>query len=224
MEVIIIVVVGFLIIGPDRLPGVMKEIRAVRLAIKNAVADARKQIDGELGEDLREFSEPIKEFSEPFRQFNSYRSMGAKGFIAKTLFDDDTTDLDATKDAIDKPLQTMRTTTPQRAIQDYFAAENTSSAKNADDASSPRKSGAGSQASGTSGEKQNQGREGSTIASSPLSSQEPVDDQGPVEGQGKATGKPEKSGAESGEGKPQQHPFDGKKPVYGSWSGFDEVL
>ena len=42
MEVIIIVVVGFLIIGPDRLPGVMKEIRAVRLAIKNAVADARK--------------------------------------------------------------------------------------------------------------------------------------------------------------------------------------
>ena len=58
MEVIIIVVVGFLIIGPDRLPGVMKEIRAVRLAIKNAVADARKQIDGELGEDLREFRTP----------------------------------------------------------------------------------------------------------------------------------------------------------------------
>ena len=52
MEVIIIVVVGFLIIGPDRLPGVMKEIRAVRLAIKNAVADARKQIDGELGEEF----------------------------------------------------------------------------------------------------------------------------------------------------------------------------
>ena len=159
MEIIIIVVVGFLIIGPDRLPGVMKEIRAVRLAIKNAVADARKQIDGELGEDLREFSEPIKEFSEPLRQFNSYRSMGAKGFVAKALFDNDTTDLDATKDAIDKPLQTMRTTTPQRAIQDYFAADKSSSAKNADDATSTVNSGAGSSASVPSVEKHNQGSE-----------------------------------------------------------------
>lgn len=207
MEVIIIVVVGFLIIGPDRLPGVMKEIRAVRLAIKNAVADARKQIDGELGEDLREFSEPIKEFSEPLRQFNSYRSMGAKGFIAKALFDDDTTDLDATKDAIDKPLQTMRTTTPQRAIQDCFAADKPSSTKNADDASSTTKSAAGSSASVPSVEKHNQGSEGSDAVSSHS------DSQGRDSGRGTATGEP---------GKEQS--TDAKKPVYGSWSGFDEVL
>lgn len=211
MEVIIIVVVGFLIIGPDRLPGVMKEIRAVRLAIKNAVADARKQIDGELGEDLREFSEPIKEFSEPLRQFNSYRSMGAKGFIAKALFDDDTSDLDATKEAIDKPLQTMRTTTPQRAIQDYFAADNPSSAKTADDASSPTNSGAESRASGASEEAQNQGSEASSVASSPSSPQKPEGSQAAATGG-------------SGNGESQQHSADGKKPVYGSWSGFDEVL
>ena len=208
MEIIIIVVVGFLIIGPDRLPGVMKEIRAVRLAIKNAVADARKQIDGELGEDLREFSEPIKEFSEPLRQFNSYRSMGAKGFIAKALFDDDTTDLDATKDAIDKPLQTMRTTTPQRAIQDCFAADKPSSTKNADDASSTTKSAAGSSASVPSVEKHNQGSEGSDAVSYHS------DSQGRDSGRGTATGEP---------GKEQS--TDAKKPVYGcSWSGFDEVL
>lgn len=207
MEVIIIVVVGFLIIGPDRLPGVMKEIRAVRLAIKNAVADARKQIDGELGEDLREFSEPIKEFSEPLRQFNSYRSMGAKGFIAKALFDDDTTDLDATKDAIDKPLQTMRTTTPQRAIQDYFAADNPSSTKDADDATSTVKSGAGSSASGASVEKHDQGSGGSDAVSSHSESQ---DRDG---GQATAPGEAGKEQA-----------TDAKKPAYGSWSGFDEVL
>ncbi|MBY0795565.1 twin-arginine translocase TatA/TatE family subunit [Corynebacterium parakroppenstedtii] len=207
MEVIIIVVVGFLIIGPDRLPGVMKEIRAVRLAIKNAVADARKQIDGELGEDLREFSEPIKEFREPLRQFNSYRSMGAKGFIAKALFDDDTTDLDATKDAIEKPLQTMRTTTPQRAIQDYFAADNPSSAKDADDATSTAESGAGSQASSVSVEKRSQGGGGSDAVSAHSGSQ------GREGGQGTVTGEP---------GKEQS--TDAKKPVYGSWSGFDEVL
>ena len=207
MEVIIIVVVGFLIIGPDRLPGVMKEIRAVRLAIKNAVADARKQIDGELGEDLREFSEPIKEFREPLRQFNSYRSMGAKGFIAKALFDDDTTDLDATKDAIEKPLQTIRTTTPQRAIQDYFAADNPSSAKDADDATSTAESGAGSQASSVSMEKRSQGGGGSDAVSAHSGSQ------GREGGQGTVTGEP---------GKEQS--TDAKKPVYGSWSGFDEVL
>ena len=207
MEVIIIVVVGFLIIGPDRLPGVMKEIRAVRLAIKNAVADARKQIDGELGEDLREFSEPIKEFREPLRQFNSYRSMGAKGFIAKALFDDDTTDLDATKDAIEKPLQTIRTTTPQRAIQDYFAADNPSSAKDADDATSTAESGAGSQASSVSVEKRSQVGGGSDAVSAHSGSQ------GREGGQGTVTGEP---------GKEQS--TDAKKPVYGSWSGFDEVL
>lgn len=208
MEVIIIVVVGFLIIGPDRLPGVMKEIRAVRLAIKNAVADARKQIDGELGEDLREFSEPIKEFREPLRQFNSYRSMGAKGFIAKALFDDDTTDLDATKDAIEKPLQTIRTTTPQRAIQDYFAADNPSSAKDADDATSTAESGAGSQASSVSVEKRSQGGGGSDAVSAHSGSQ------GREGGQGTVTG--EEPGKEQS--------TDAKKPVYGSWSGFDEVL
>ena len=207
MEVIIIVVVGFLIIGPDRLPGVMKEIRAVRLAIKNAVADARKQIDGELGEDLREFSEPIKEFREPLRQFNSYRSMGAKGFIAKALFDDDTTDLDATKDAIEKPLQTIRTPPPQRAIQDYFAADNPSSAKDADDATSTAESGAGSQASSVSVEKRSQGGGGSDAVSAHSGSQ------GREGGQGTVTGEP---------GKEQS--TDAKKPVYGSWSGFDEVL
>ena len=207
MEVIIIVVVGFLIIGPDRLPGVMKEIRAVRLAIKNAVADARKQIDGELGEDLREFSEPIKEFSEPLRQFNSYRSMGAKGFIAKALFDDDTTDLDATKDAIDKPLQTMRTTTPQRAIQDYFAADNPSSTKDVDDATLTVKSGAGSSASGASVEKHDQGSGGSDAASSHSESQ---DRDG---GQSTAPGEAGKEQA-----------TDAKKPAYCRWSGFDEVL
>ena len=187
MEVIIIVVVGFLIIGPDRLPGVMKEIRAVRLAIKNAVADARKQIDGELGEDLREFSEPIKEFREPLRQFNSYRSMGAKGFIAKALFDDDTTDLDATKDAIEKPLQTIRTTTPQRAIQDYFAADNPSSAKDADDATSTAESGAGSQASSVSVEKRSQGGGGSDAVSAHSGSQGREGGQGTVTGARKGT-------------------------------------
>ncbi|MEJ4112768.1 twin-arginine translocase TatA/TatE family subunit [Corynebacterium kroppenstedtii] len=124
MEVIIIAVVGFLVIGPDRLPGVMKEIRAIRLAIKNALADARKQLDGEFGDDLREFSEPIKEFSQPLRQFNSYRTLGAKGFIAKTLFDDDTHDRDETQDTIDKPVETTRTTTPRQTIHDYFAAPN----------------------------------------------------------------------------------------------------
>ncbi len=218
MEVIIIVVVGFLIIGPDRLPGVMKEIRAVRLAIKNAVADARKQIDGELGEDLREFSEPIKEFSEPLRQFNSYRSMGAKGFIAKTLFDDDTTNLDTTKDAIDKPLQTMRTTTPQRAIQDYFAAESPSSTKNADDVTSTTNSGAGSRASGTSGGEPNHGSDDRDAVNCHSGTQ---DQDG---GQRTATEGPRKSVPNSAGVEPQQQSTDGKKPVYGSWSGFDEVL
>lgn len=81
-EILVLLIVGLLLIGPERLPHLIKEVRAVLLAARNAVTQAREQLDGELGEDFKEFSKPL-------RELNSVRHMGAKGFITKTLLDGD---------------------------------------------------------------------------------------------------------------------------------------
>lgn len=81
-EFFVLLVVGLLVIGPERLPGLIKEVRAVLLAIRNAVGQAREQLDSEFGDELKQFSRPIAEL-------NTVRQMGAKGFITKTLLDGD---------------------------------------------------------------------------------------------------------------------------------------
>ncbi|MBC2681918.1 Sec-independent protein translocase TatB [Corynebacterium sp. 4HC-13] len=94
-EVLVLLVVGLLVIGPERLPGLIKEVRAVLLAFRNAVSEARAQLDGEFGEEMKQFSKPLAEL-------NSVRQMGAKGFLTKTLLDGD-----------DSFLESMGSTTQQ---------------------------------------------------------------------------------------------------------------
>ncbi|WJY73107.1 sec-independent translocase [Corynebacterium auriscanis] len=104
VELAIIFVVALLVIGPERLPGLIKELRAIMLAIRNAVGEARQQLDGEFGEEIREFSKPLAEL-------NSVRQMGARGFITKTLFDGDEsylTSLDDTKNQFRDTVETIR--------------------------------------------------------------------------------------------------------------------
>ena len=105
-EVLVLLIVALFLIGPERLPGLIKEVRAMLLAVRKAVSQAKEQIDGELGEDFKEFSKPLQEL-------NSVRQMGAKGFITKTLLDDDDSfltsfnetkqDVKDTVDAVRKP-------------------------------------------------------------------------------------------------------------------------
>ena len=92
-EILVLLIVGFLLIGPERLPGLIKEVQAIILAIRNAVGQAKEQLDGEFGDEFKQFSKPLAEL-------NNVRQMGARGFITKTLLDgDDTflTSLDSTK-------------------------------------------------------------------------------------------------------------------------------
>lgn len=105
-EVLVLLIVGLLVIGPERLPGLIREVRAVLLAIRNAVGEARQQLDGEFGEEIKQFSKPIAEL-------NTVRQMGAKGFITKTLLDGDDSfltsfestaqDVRSTVDSVRKP-------------------------------------------------------------------------------------------------------------------------
>lgn len=103
-EILVILVVGLLVIGPERLPGLINEARAVLLAIRKAVGEAREQLDGEFGDEIKQFSKPLAEL-------NNVRQMGAKGFITKTLLDGDDsllTSLDSTKKDVEDTVNTVR--------------------------------------------------------------------------------------------------------------------
>ncbi|HIW90098.1 MAG TPA: Sec-independent protein translocase protein TatB [Candidatus Corynebacterium avicola] len=131
-EVLIILVVGIVVVGPERLPRMINDVKALLLAARRTIANARKEFDDDFGEDLEEFRKPLE-------QLNSVRQMGARGFITKTLLDDDDsmlTDLESsarevttaakgTADAVRHPGRTLRSQVQEdyRADKDRKAEE-----------------------------------------------------------------------------------------------------
>ena len=81
-KILVIGLIALFLVGPERLPGLIKEARAVLLAARNAVAEARQQ----LGEG---FGDEIEEIRKPLQQLGAVRQMGAKGLITRTLLDGD---------------------------------------------------------------------------------------------------------------------------------------
>ena len=98
-------IIGLIVIGPERLPGVIQDVRAAIFAARKAINNAKKELNGEfddLGADLAEFQKPIS-------QITSIRTMGPKAALGKVLFDDDPEVMDML-DPKTKP--TDQTTTP----------------------------------------------------------------------------------------------------------------
>ncbi len=83
-EIFVILVFGFIIVGPERLPELIKDVRAAIYAARKAINNARKELDGTLGD----------EFKEPLSTVAQMRKMTPKGMLSKALFDDDETFLD----------------------------------------------------------------------------------------------------------------------------------
>lgn len=126
VELAIIFVVALLVIGPERLPGLIKEVRAILLAVRNAVGEARQQLDGEFGEEIREFSKPLAEL-------NNVRQMGARGFITKTLFDGDESylnSLDETKNQFRDTVESVRQPSLRDALRGAGAGSATGATSN----------------------------------------------------------------------------------------------
>ncbi|AWB82153.1 Sec-independent protein translocase TatB [Corynebacterium yudongzhengii] len=86
-EILVLLVVILIIIGPERLPGVIKDVRAAIFAARRAIANARAELDGTLGDDLKEFREPLSQAAE-------WSRMGPRRAITKALFDGDESALD----------------------------------------------------------------------------------------------------------------------------------
>ena len=81
-EILILVIVGIIVVGPERLPRIITDVKAMIHAARGAITSAKE----ELGDD---FKEDFEDFRKPLSQINDMRRMGARGLVSKALLDDD---------------------------------------------------------------------------------------------------------------------------------------
>lgn len=80
-EIFVVVIVGLIIIGPERLPGVIEDVRAAIFAARRAINNAKAELNGEF--------EGMDELRAPINTVTEYAAMGPKRAIAKVLFDEE---------------------------------------------------------------------------------------------------------------------------------------
>ncbi|CAB0503006.1 Sec-independent protein translocase TatB [Corynebacterium diphtheriae] len=81
-EIFTVLILGLIIIGPERLPKVIEDVRAAIYAAKKAINNAKEELNGNLGTEFDEFREPINKIA-------SIQRMGPKAVLTKALFDED---------------------------------------------------------------------------------------------------------------------------------------
>ncbi|HIX79776.1 MAG TPA: Sec-independent protein translocase TatB [Candidatus Corynebacterium faecipullorum] len=85
VEIFVIVLLGLVIIGPERLPGVIMDVRAAIYAARKAIANAKAELNGEMSGLGAEFDD----LRVPLSQAAEWTRMGPRGVITKALFDGD---------------------------------------------------------------------------------------------------------------------------------------
>lgn len=83
-EIFFILIIGLIVIGPERLPSVVEDVRAAIYAAKKAINNAKAELNGEL--------EGFEEFKQPINTVSQYAAMGPRRAMAKVLFEDDAVD------------------------------------------------------------------------------------------------------------------------------------
>lgn len=81
-EILVLIIVGIIVVGPERLPRIITDVKAMIHAARGAITSAKE----ELGDD---FKEDFEDFRKPLSQINDMRRMGARGLVSKALLDDD---------------------------------------------------------------------------------------------------------------------------------------
>jgi len=84
-EIFVIVVLGIIVIGPERMPEVIKDVRAAIYAARKAINNAKAELNGEMGSITSEFDD----IRGPLTQAAQWTRLGPKGAITKALFDGD---------------------------------------------------------------------------------------------------------------------------------------
>ena len=84
-EIFVIVLLGIIVIGPERMPEVIKDVRAAIYAARKAINNAKAELNGEMGSITSEFDD----IRGPLTQAAQWTRRGPKGAITKALFDGD---------------------------------------------------------------------------------------------------------------------------------------
>lgn len=153
-EVFVLFIVGLVVIGPERLPRVIQDVKATLLAMRTAINNAKRSLNNELGTDFSEISKPLSDLA-------ALQRMGPKAMITKTLFDGDNSMLDSLnpkkilEDDSTKPKTTTETPTttpvetspdvtpPTQAPSTTIAKSAAQSSKNEEKSSTQKKTSAG---------------------------------------------------------------------------------
>lgn len=107
-EIFFILIVGLIVIGPERLPGVIEDVRAALFAARRAINNAKAELNGELGDMGAEFDQ----LRQPLSQLATIKGLGPKTAITKALFDGD----ESYVDSLD-PKKIMEDDTQQQNVQ-----------------------------------------------------------------------------------------------------------
>lgn len=81
-EIFAVLIIGMIVIGPERLPRIIEDVRAAIFAARKAINQAKAELNGEFGEEFDELRKPLNQIAQIQR-------MGPRGMIAKALFDGD---------------------------------------------------------------------------------------------------------------------------------------
>lgn len=85
VEIFVVIIIGVIVIGPERLPGVIMDVRAAIYAARKAINNAKAELNGEmsgLGAEFEQLRGPISQAAE-------WGRLGPRGAITKALFDGD---------------------------------------------------------------------------------------------------------------------------------------
>ncbi|WP_293954049.1 Sec-independent protein translocase subunit TatB [uncultured Corynebacterium sp.] len=87
-EILLLFIVGLVIVGPERLPRLIEDVKAAIFAARTAINNAKENLDTDFGEEFDEIRKPISQIAQ-------IRSMSPKTAITRALFDDDNEFLDS---------------------------------------------------------------------------------------------------------------------------------
>lgn len=81
-EIIVLIVAGLFILGPERLPSAAAWVGRTIRQVKEYATGAREQLRGELGPEFDELRKPLEEL-------RGLRDFNPRNAVRRTLFDDD---------------------------------------------------------------------------------------------------------------------------------------
>ncbi|MDN5784667.1 MAG: Sec-independent protein translocase TatB [Corynebacterium casei] len=117
VEIFFIGLLALIIIGPERLPNVIQDVRAAIFAARKAINNAKKELNG----DFEGIGKEFDSIREPLSQAAEWGRMGPRAAITKALFDGDDSAWDDFNPK--KLLEEPKPLTPENTAQPNFAQQ-----------------------------------------------------------------------------------------------------